>query len=105
MTPRADAMTNWPWMVDRRMPIKRTVDFAIKEITKFLNGVGGAYDWDDFVSIPIKDRRLDSIRLECFELREKYPPGVKRQYCGDEGLRRLEEILHELEKGRSADHQ
>ena len=63
------------------MPIKRTVDDAIKEITNFLNGVGGAYDWDDFVSIPIRDKRLDSIRVECFKFREKYPPGVKRQYC------------------------
>jgi len=34
----------------------------------------------------------------CAELPDKYPSGSCRQYCGDEGLRRLEEILSDLEK-------
>jgi hypothetical protein len=76
--------------------MKRTIDEVITEISKFLNGAGGAYDWDDFVSIPIKDKHLDAIRIECFDLREKYPPGTKRQYCSDEGLKRLEEIFRDL---------
>jgi hypothetical protein len=75
---------------------RRTTEEVIREITKFLNGIGGAYDWDDFLTIPIHDRRLDAIRLECLDLRDTYPPGKKRQYCSDEGLKRLEEILHDL---------
>lgn len=79
--------------------MKRTTDEVITEIAKFLSGVGGAHDWDDFISIPIKDRRLDAIRIECSDLRDKYPPGEKRQYCSDEGLERLEEILRGLKTG------
>ena len=76
--------------------MKRTTDEVITEITKFLSGAGGAHDWDDFISIPIKDKRLDAIRIECSDLRDNYPPGKKRQYCSDEGLKRVEEILHDL---------
>lgn len=76
--------------------MKRTTDEVITEITKLLSGVGGVHDWDDFISIPIKDKRLDAIRIECSDLRDNYPPGTKRQYCSDEGLKRLEEILHDL---------
>jgi hypothetical protein len=74
---------------------------VIDEIAKFLNGTGGAYDWDDFVSLKIEDQRLNSIRIECAELPEKYPPGNCRQYCNDEGLKRLEEIVTHLKSERT----
>jgi hypothetical protein len=76
--------------------MKRTTEEVIQEIAKFLNRVGGAYDWDDFLTIPINDPMLDAIRIECLDLRENYPPGKKRQYCSDEGLKRLEVILSDL---------
>jgi hypothetical protein len=60
---------------DRRMK-RRTTEEVIREITKFLNGIGGAYDWDDFLSIPIHDQRLNAIRIECRELPDKNPPGA-----------------------------
>ncbi len=82
-------------MGDKHM--KRTAEDVIREISKFLNGAGGAHDWDDFISIPIDDRRLDEIRIECSDLRDKYPPGGQRQFCSDEGLRRLKEILNDLD--------
>ena len=75
---------------------RRTTEEVIREIKNFLDGGGGAYDWDDFVSIPIQDQRLNAIRIECRELPDKYPPGGCRQYCGDNGLKRLEEIIDDL---------
>jgi len=77
--------------------MKRTTEEVIREISRFLDGLGGAYDWDDFLTIPIKDQRLDAIRIECGDLRDKYPPGSCRQYCSDEGLERLREILKGLQ--------
>ena len=77
--------------------MKRTTEEVTREITKFLNGIGGAYDWDDFLTFPIEDQRLEAIRIECAELRDKYPPGNCRQYCSDEGLERLREILKDLQ--------
>jgi hypothetical protein len=82
--------------------MRRTTEEVIREIKNFLDGGGGAYDWDDFLAFPIPDQRLDAIRIECAELPDKYPSGSCRQYCGDEGLRRLEEILNDLEKGSAA---
>ena len=77
--------------------MRRTLQQVIHEIESFLSCLGGPYDWDDFVTLPIKnDPRLDAVRVECYELRETFPPGRKRQYCNDEGLRRLEEILRDL---------
>ncbi len=76
--------------------MKRSRSEVIEEIEKFLNGKGGAYDWDDFVTLRIRDSKLDAIRIECCELRDKYPPEGKRQYCSDEGLARLRQILNQL---------
>jgi hypothetical protein len=61
-----------------------------------LDGTGGAYDWDDFLTFRIQDQGLDAIRAECAELPDKFPPGACRQYCSDEGLNRLREILEGL---------
>jgi hypothetical protein len=80
--------------------VKHTTEYVIEEIEKFLNGTGGAYDWDDFTSIPIRDPHLNSIRIECAELRESYPPTSDDGYCGHEGLDRLREILDGLKKNK-----
>ena len=77
--------------------MKRTTENVIQEISKFLNGDGAAHDWDDFISIPISDQRLDAIRIECPDLRDKYPPRTQRQYCSDDGLEKLKEILSDLQ--------
>ena len=82
--------------------MKRSVEDVIREIEHFLKGKGGAYDWDDFVSIPIEDPWLDSIRDECGRLREEYPPGECRQYCSQMGLQRLGQILEALIRSRTA---
>ena|ERR1700734_583893 len=83
--------------------MKRTTEDVIQEISKFLNGAGAAHDWDDFISIAINDQRLDAIRIECSDLRDKYPPGTQRQYCSDEGLERLKEILRDLKSKAAAE--
>jgi hypothetical protein len=82
------------------MSAKLSANEVILEIEKFLNGTGDAYDWDDFLTFPIYDQQLDEIRIECAELRDKYPPGGCRQYCGDEGLKRLKEIVEQLRTTR-----
>jgi hypothetical protein len=76
--------------------MRRSSEDVIREIDNFLTGRGGAYDWDDFLSFPIHNQRLDGIRMECAELPDKFPSESCRQYCGHEGLRRLEEIMNDL---------
>lgn len=47
------------------------------EVATFLenhvNGTEGPHDWDDFTSIPIKDRELNAIRLRCVVLDDEHP--------------------------------
>ena len=46
--------------------MKFTADLTPKDVESylqnFLDGRGGAWDWDDFTSIPIRDPTLDAIR-------------------------------------------
>ena len=78
------------------MSVKLSIEEVIQEIENFLNGSGGAYDWDDFTTFTIRDQQLNAIRIECAELPDKYPSGNCRQYCSNEGLERLKEIINEL---------
>jgi len=33
-------------------------------LRNFIDGKGGAYDWDDFTSVPIADKQLEDIRCK-----------------------------------------
>lgn len=52
----------------------------------FADGSGGRYDWDDFVSVPLRDPALEATRLRCARLPEEFPPERPGQYCSDAGL-------------------
>jgi hypothetical protein len=75
--------------------METTLEHAIREIENFLSGQGGAYDWDEFTTRPIKNNaELESIRLRCFHLRDAYPPRPgQSSYCNDEGIAVLRRIL------------
>ena len=53
-------------------PFEKPTDRAADEVVRFLrdfhNGTGDDYDWDDFVSVPIADPRLESIRERAWAL-------------------------------------
>lgn len=42
----------------------RSPEEVAEFIRDFLEDLGGAWDWDDFISVTIKDPRLDEIRAE-----------------------------------------
>lgn len=71
--------------------------YAIRSIRNFLEGTGGAFDWDDFTSTPLGFPDLDEIRRLCVELPAKYPPRNDREYCNDAGLFALRQTLDGLE--------
>ena len=65
-------------------------------IENFLSGKGGRLDWDDFISIPIKnDPELNAIRIRCAELPDSYPPDLPGHYCSDEGIGVLQSVLND----------
>jgi hypothetical protein len=71
-------------------------------IEQFLNGSGGAWDWDDFCCNRITDPYLDSVRIACHELRATYPPKEKVHYCGPAGFAVLREMVAKLRASGSA---
>ena len=60
--------------------MKRTPQEVVGYLRDFIEGTGGDWDWDDFVSIQIADPRLDSI--------SKFP---------DVGQGELQSLLREAE--------
>ena len=43
-------------------PSRRSADEVLRYLRDFLDGTGGPWDWDDFISIPIADPRLEDLR-------------------------------------------
>jgi hypothetical protein len=69
---------------------------AVKSILDFLDGTGGPWDWDDFISIPSGFADLDDLREFCARLPETHPPTTKGWYCSETGLRLLRSRLNDL---------
>ena len=76
--------------------MKMTKAEAAKYIEDFLLGRGGAWDWDDFISIRLNNPELENVRLRCGSLPESYPPEKPGQYCNEEGLAILKALLARL---------
>ena len=53
-------------LIAQLLPGKKTTDRTPEDVAGFIqdfvDGTGGAWDWDEFESVPITDPRLDAIR-------------------------------------------
>ncbi|MDP4540056.1 hypothetical protein Q9K01_10500 [Qipengyuania sp. DY56-A-20] len=76
-------------MLPFERPMNRTPEEVVGYLREFIDGTGGEWDWDDFVSIRIADPHLDSIR----ERASKY---------ADVGQGELQSLLREAEALESA---
>ncbi len=65
-------------------------------IEHFLDGTGGAWDWDDFISSPIHDDVLDRYRLKCNAVSEDYPTEKPGQFCNEDGVKAMRNMIVEL---------
>jgi hypothetical protein len=45
-----------------------TVSEVADKISRHADGTEGPYDWDEFTSVPIADRRLDAAVRRCIQL-------------------------------------
>lgn len=80
----------------RSTPQELTAAMVAEEISKFLDGRDGPYEWDDFCTLRIADQRLDVIRQRCRDLPVEFPAEISGQYCGPEGYLVLQTFLEEL---------
>lgn len=79
-------------------PLNLTREDVASEIEAFLDGTGGAYDWDDFCTFTIADPELDKIRARCVQLDEEFPPGSSGGYCNEEGEKVLRDYVIDLRR-------
>ena len=81
-------------------PKKRSLRQAYEEdaaaIESFVDGRGGKWDWDDYISIQEDDPFLESVRLRCARASEDFPTQKKSHYCSDEGIRILRSLATEI---------
>jgi hypothetical protein len=80
------------------MAVDMTREEVATTIENFLNGVGGRWNWDDFVSVPITDSRLDAIRERCNGLSAEFPVTEGGHYCGPDGFEVMREFVRVLRK-------
>jgi len=73
--------------------------WAIATVRAFLDGSGGVWDWDDFISIRAVDPEVRKLQVLCVSLPDDYPPSTRQEYCNEEGLARLRSALMDLESG------
>ena len=86
------------WWFTRGKPPRMTRRQVADEIDAFLAGRGGAWDWDDFCCVPIRDPELDAIRERCAQLHTEYPPELDGQYCGPGGIAVMREYVDKLRR-------
>jgi hypothetical protein len=71
-------------------------DDVVRILQGMLDDTLNEWDWDDFISIPIKDVFLDKIRIRCDSTRELFPPSKVGEWCNEQGLEEIRSILKTL---------
>ena len=79
------------------LPIKRKAsrEDVAKAIEDFVNGCGGAWDWDDFISCRIADEELEAVRIKCLRTQSEYPSGAIG-WCNEQGIEVLRDLAKQL---------
>lgn len=70
----------------RKNPRETKREELIQTVEAFLISDDGAYDWDDFLTFPIKDLKMNSFRIEC----------QKIDWTTKEGKDKIRELLDSL---------
>jgi len=74
---------------------KHEVAYLIKS---FLDGTCGEWEWDDFTSVKQKEPELEKVRIRLIKIHDEYPSQNPNEYCDDNGVKEMLEIIETLEK-------
>jgi len=86
------------WLLGRQRGSARSLSEVRAYLEEFLSGKGNPYDWDDFLSISVRDPYLDSIRNRTNRLQGDYPPVEPGHWCSLEGEHILRGFIEELKQ-------
>jgi hypothetical protein len=64
----------------------------------FLGEENGSKAWDAFLSFPLEDENLETIRIRCANLDREFPPDIDGQFCSDKGIEVIRAYIAELRK-------
>ena len=70
-------------------------------IERFVDGICGKWEWDDFISFEIVDPQLEAIRIRSAGLSQEFPTTQKGYYCSEAGLEVLRQMVKELRQPRT----
>jgi hypothetical protein len=63
----------------------------------FLEGTGGPWEWDDFISVgEVADERLKQIQRHVNLLSQQFPPEKSGEYCNEQGRDVIRRYIAEL---------
>jgi len=66
-------------------------------LENFLEGTGGPWDWDDFISVgDVADERLRQIQQHVNLLSEEFPPEKPGEFCNQQGRDVIRSYIVEL---------
>ena len=68
-------------------------------LENFLEGTGGGWDWDDFISVgKVADERLKQIQRHVNLLSHEFPPEKADEYCNEQGRDVIRGYIAELRR-------
>jgi hypothetical protein len=77
--------------------------YVIRTMPDFLDGTGGKWARDDFISIRAGYPELEAVQRFCVTISGEYPPTGSGWWCNAEGIRELKRKLEELERSDSGE--
>lgn len=76
--------------------IRRTRAEVAQILADLVQGTGGRWDWEDFISNPIQDDRLEEIRARCTHLDDEFPREANHSFTGPGGYEVIRRFIDEL---------
>ena len=70
-------------------------------LENFVDGRGGPWDWDAFLSERFEDQEITAIQKRCAGLDAEFPPEIRGRYCGEKGLTVIRAYVRQLREGNS----
>jgi len=77
---------------------KRSRNQVADLLDSFLGEENGWKAWDAFLSCPLEDENLETIRIRCANLEREFPPDIDGQFCNDKGIEVIRAYIAELRK-------
>ena len=101
MTPVGDETMTWPRKVLSYLSFLKpskamTGEEVANTIDAFVDGTGGRWDWDDFISVPLSDPKLENIRREAASIPSRFPSNRANMWCSFEGIEELRALSRRI---------